>query len=407
MLTAATVEQAGVVRAPMGSIVLGGTDSNSVLASRVSLLPGSLTSTSGAGLSLPYGGTLDGIQWRLDGAVVEPRNVGGGALPIGVRLVSSETDVAPGAVLDMSGGGELTGAAFVSGRGGSVDILRHALADANPRYGFSQPGNEVYAIVPGYAGSAAPLGLSDGSADPAVGQQVVVPAGVPGLAAGTYTLLPASFALQPGAYRVELGASGATGATTALATGTGSWRVAGHRADALGGAVSPLLTDLLLTPAATVRRHSGYNETSYNAFVTASAQRLGLPRGWQTVDAGTLRLELGAGAGRQGPLHCASRVRHASSPPLAVAGSAAAWRLHGSARWARWRSSRRVATLAQTRRGDHRSRCAQCAATFAVGHQCTPALGRTIRHRCHGHWPGRGGAQWRRAARAGSPDWCG
>ncbi|MGF6416711.1 filamentous hemagglutinin family protein [Stenotrophomonas sp. AN71] len=300
MLTAATVEQAGVVRAPMGSIVLGGTDTNSIAASSVSLLPGSLTSTSGAGVSLPYGGTLDGIQWQLDGAAVTPRNVGGGAVPIGIRLVSSQTDVAPGAVLDMSGGGELTGAAFVGGRGGSVDILRHALADANPRYGFSQSGNEVYAIVPGYAGSAAPLGLSDGSADPVVGQQVVVPAGVPGLAAGTYTLLPASFALQPGAFRVELGASGPTGATTALSTGTGSWRVAGHRANGLGGAVSPLLTDLLLTPAATVRRHSGYNETSYNAFVAASAQRLGLPRGWQTVDAGTLRLELGDGAGRQG-----------------------------------------------------------------------------------------------------------
>jgi hypothetical protein len=30
-------------------------------------------------------------------------------------------DAAPGAVLDLSGGGELTGAGFVSGRGGSVN----------------------------------------------------------------------------------------------------------------------------------------------------------------------------------------------------------------------------------------------------------------------------------------------
>lgn len=300
MLAAATVEQGGVVRAPMGSITLGGTDRSNTIASRVSFLPGSLTSTSGAGLSLPYGGTVDGIQWRLDGSIVAPRNVGGGALPVGIGVVSSQTDVARGAVLDMNGGGELTGAAFVSGRGGSVDILRHTLAEANPRYGFSQAGSEVYAILPGYTGNAAPQGLSDGTADPRVGQQIVVPAGVPGLAAGTYTLLPASFALQPGAFRVEVGASSTTGSAKALPTGTGSWRVAGHRSDSLAGTVSPLLTDLLLTPAATVRRHSGYNENSYNAFTAASAQRLGLPRGWQTVDAGMLRFELGNGAGRQG-----------------------------------------------------------------------------------------------------------
>ncbi|WP_447781736.1 filamentous haemagglutinin family protein [Stenotrophomonas riyadhensis] len=300
MLAAATVEQGGVVRAPMGSITVGGTDRSNTIASRVSFLPGSLTSTSGAGLSLPYGGTVDGIQWRLDGSIVVPRNVGGGALPVGIGVVSSQTDVALGAVLDMNGGGELMGAAFVSGRGGSVDILRHTLAEANPRYGFSQSGSEVYAILPGYTGNAAPQGLSDGTADPRVGQQIVVPAGVPGLAAGTYTLLPASFALQSGAFRVEMGASSTSGSATPLPTGTGSWRVAGHRSDGLVEAVSPLLTDLLLTPAATVRRHSGYNETSYNAFTAANAQRLGLPRGWQTVDAGMLRFELGNGAGRQG-----------------------------------------------------------------------------------------------------------
>ncbi|MBQ0740807.1 hypothetical protein J9332_41695, partial [Aquimarina celericrescens] len=87
----------------------------------------------------------------------------------------------------------------------------HALADANPRYGFSESASPVYAILPGYTGSAAPLGLSDGSLDPGIGQQITIPAGVPGLPAGTYTLLPASFALQQGAFRVELGRTGAVG----------------------------------------------------------------------------------------------------------------------------------------------------------------------------------------------------
>ena len=53
-----------------------------------------------------------------------------------------------GAVLDLSGGGELRGAAFVAGRGGSVDILRTPLVNANPTFTNSAAGNAIYAIVP-------------------------------------------------------------------------------------------------------------------------------------------------------------------------------------------------------------------------------------------------------------------
>ncbi|KAG1253699.1 hypothetical protein G6F65_017355 [Rhizopus arrhizus] len=133
-------------------------------------------------------------------------------------------------------------------------------------------------------------------ADPGIGQRITVPEGGPGLAAGTYTLLPASYALQPGAFRVEVGAQG-TQQALATATGTGSWKVSGQQAQGLGPAASPLWTDLVLTPADVVRRHSGYNETGYNAFVQDDAARRGIARGMQSVDAGTLRLTLGAGAG--------------------------------------------------------------------------------------------------------------
>lgn len=295
-LVAATVQQGGNVQAPMGTLQLGGLIQNGTVGSRVELLPGSVTSTSGAGLSLPYGGTVDGVDWR-----VGTRSLGSltpaGISSMGVTLKANEIEVAPGALLDMSGGGELTGAAFVSGRGGSVDVLRTALADANPRYGFSASGNPVYAIVPGRAGTFAPSG-EEGFAAPAVGQQITVPAGVPGLAAGTYTLMPASYALQPGAFRVELGATGTSGIAQPIATGTGTWRVSGQQRTALGTAISPLLTDILLTPAAVVRRHSGYNETSYNSFAQSVADRRGESRGWQTIDALGLTLALGEGAGR-------------------------------------------------------------------------------------------------------------
>ncbi|WP_313248206.1 filamentous haemagglutinin family protein [Stenotrophomonas indicatrix] len=297
-LVAATVQQGGAVWAPMGTLQLGGLAVGGTAGGRVELLPGSITSTSGAGLALPYGGTADGVNWRIGSRSVDSLTAGG-ISSMGVTLKANQVNVSPDALLDMSGGGDLTGAAFISGRGGSVDVLRTALADANPRYAFSASGNPVYAIVPGYTGAFAPTS-TDGFAAPGIGQQITVPAGVPGLPAGTYTLLPANFALQPGAFRVELGATGASGISRPLQTGTGTWRVSGHQRGDLGGVESPLLTDLLLTPAAAVRRHSGYNETSYNAFVQATADRRGESRGWQTIDALGLTLALGEGAGRQG-----------------------------------------------------------------------------------------------------------
>ena len=58
---AASVVQGGVVRAPLGYLEIGQN------ADKVELLSGSLTSVSGAGLTLPYGGTVDGQVWRQPG----------------------------------------------------------------------------------------------------------------------------------------------------------------------------------------------------------------------------------------------------------------------------------------------------------------------------------------------------
>ncbi|BBN54805.1 hypothetical protein TRE132_29300 [Pseudomonas chlororaphis subsp. aurantiaca] len=204
-LGAAVIEQGGVLRAPLGNISLGTEQGILRYTKQLSLLPGSLTSVSAAGLSLPYGGTVDGVTWRFDGKQVDLLGVGGTSsnanLVVGAQLLGQSIEVQQGAVLDLSGGGQLLGAAFVSGRGGSTDARYNPLVQFGANGRFTLPGldtNPVYAIVPGVQASVAPSGGEAGATTPLVGQQISIDAGVPGLPEGTYTLLPSTYALLRG-----------------------------------------------------------------------------------------------------------------------------------------------------------------------------------------------------------------
>ncbi|MBO9726055.1 MAG: filamentous hemagglutinin family protein [Novosphingobium sp.] len=276
------INQGGVLRAPLGMIRLGvggdgyypGPDELPAgetywnqkyqrTTSKVNLLPGSLTSVSGDGLVIPYGGTADGITWLRNGTAIDTT-----ALYQGVTVIGS-LDAKAGAVLDLSGGGTVSGAAFTSGRGGSVDVLKTALANVNPAYAnFSDPDAKVYAIVPSYGNSAAPVAI-DGHAQPVSGQQIVIPEGVPGLKAGTYTLLPAEYALMKGAFRVEIGKTATLGAAGRGLTpmADGSYALGAHTAIANTGSTSPMPVNVILSSADVVRTHSAYNETTFEKFL--------------------------------------------------------------------------------------------------------------------------------------------
>lgn len=155
-----SIRQGGVVRAPLGLIEVGILGTH-----KVELLPGSLTSVSGKGLVLPYGGTVDGQVYQYNGKTVSFLGQGAianlnGDLNVGVILGGQSVAVLPEATLDLSGGGELLGAGFISGRGGSTDARYNPLMQVGTHGGFVLPGlgsNPVYAIVPGAQPGYAPV----------------------------------------------------------------------------------------------------------------------------------------------------------------------------------------------------------------------------------------------------------
>ncbi|MDH2379981.1 filamentous haemagglutinin family protein [Bradyrhizobium sp. CER78] len=281
---ASNIDQGGVVRAPLGRIWFDNyvqAYANGLPDPHVTFRSSSITSASAAGLIMPFGGTSDGITYQgADGTLLNLASAsivdisGNTKVASGISIGATSFVGEAGAVIDLTGGGTLTGAGFISGRGGSVDVLKTALVNANPINNYSATGNKVYAILPGYAANYAAAITSNGAGDPAIGQQITLSTGVLGLPAGTYTLLPSSYALLPGGYRVELGATGTT-MVAPVAAGNGSVVTSGYLGVANTAILDTFPTRVILTAGQTMRSYSQYNETSYADFARAQAAKFG------------------------------------------------------------------------------------------------------------------------------------
>ena len=307
-LEAQTINQDGIIRAPLGAITFGINGSKTAPnTSGVNFLAGSITSVSADGLTLPYGGTTDGVTYTVNGQTFTTPDVIVAAFSPsrGVTVEGDSVSVAKGALLDLSGGGTLFGEGFISGRGGSLDVLSTALVNQNPSNTFSASGNTVYALVPGvqtYAPSVVDTNTGVTGNMPGIGQQITVPPGIPGLPAGTYTLMPSNYALLPGAFRVELGGRGNTNQPSVLSLENGSYEVNVNLGVANTGISSALQTEAIITPASVAETYSQYDLETYSAVATSQAQIFNQPRPVLPVDGSTLTIDLGT------PEHRASQL---------------------------------------------------------------------------------------------------
>lgn len=266
-LTAARIDHGGVLRSPLGTINIRAVDGGSEGAGSVILRPGSLLSVSADGRQIPYGFTTNGDTWR-DPFTGRELTV----LPVKTVNVEAETlDMQADAVIDTSGGGDLVAREFVPGLGGTRDWLT-GYFDRDMNW-VEAPGR-IYAVIPGYAGDVAPAGTARTGLYDGVGDQVYLSGGS-GLEAGVYTLLPAEYAIMPGAFRVTLAHD--RGDFTDMLPGQhrpltdGSSIQAGYRIDGASGQGEQRNAGWLVMPGRTLRMRSHYNESSANSFFTSAA----------------------------------------------------------------------------------------------------------------------------------------
>jgi filamentous hemagglutinin family protein len=184
-VNADNIVQGGTLLAPFGTIALNANPVNGSL----TLASGSTTSVSGNGALLPYGILENGTEWEYGLTPLLLANVS--SVPARqVTLTGAAVTVAKGATVNVSGGGDLSAYQWTPGTGGTTDALANGVT----------PG--LYAIVPtsGSFGPYDPLVYNGSTLQP--GESVYLSGGG-GLAAGFYALLPARYALLPGAYLVQ------------------------------------------------------------------------------------------------------------------------------------------------------------------------------------------------------------
>ena len=202
-----------------------------------------------------------------------------------VTLNADNMMLAPGAVVDLSGGGDLLAYEFVPGPGGSLDILDPTVSTTS------------FAVVPSFGSEYAPVDpLESRGFDVAIGTRIVLAAGS-GLPAGEYTVLPPRYALLPGAYLLTPRANSLDALPgVALPDSDGIPIVAGRFSVAGSGASDTRWQGFRVENGTQVRARAEYVESSGNAFFAEQAASLDLSAPLLPQDAGSLVLDIGTSA---------------------------------------------------------------------------------------------------------------
>ncbi|HUI60138.1 MAG TPA: filamentous hemagglutinin family protein [Steroidobacteraceae bacterium] len=277
-LTASTIDQEGVLQAPLGSIALNATDA-------LHLGPNSITSVHLSGSDVLLGSTVNQTNWYYsffgaDALNTNDQLFGPNAQSFPSKQISlngASVSVDGGAVVDLSGGGDVLAYEQIPGPGGRLDILS-----------LSHAGS-MFAVLPLQAGYG-PIDPSEfaGWTLPA-GSAVTLLQGADGLSAGTYAILPPRYALLPGAFLITPTSGFANmdpGKTVALADG--GIVVPGFDSTIDSGLRSANVSGFIVHPGSYAYQLAQYAITSANTYLPKLAGQLGVNVPQLPLDAGTL-----------------------------------------------------------------------------------------------------------------------
>lgn len=284
-INAPTITQDGVLRAPLGWITLNGES--------VTLGAGSLTSVSADGLTIPYGSTLNGQQWTYspDSYITD---VVTAPLAKTINLAGTTVSIDSGAKVDLSGGGDLLAYEWITGEGGSKDVL-------------ASGGTYQYAIIPTLGSQFAAIDAQYAQGSKATGNQIIYVSGVPGLAAGYYALLPARYAVLPGAYAIEVVKSDSNVASgTSIEQADGSYEVAARLGTAGTNILDSQTSTVIVASSAVVGTHSEYETSSANTYFSSTAAASGTAVPSLPADAGALQISATTSLALNGTIEMAS-----------------------------------------------------------------------------------------------------
>lgn len=274
VMEADTINQGGVLRAPFGTIELNARE-------QLNLQKDSLTSASGAGAVIPYGELINGTDWTVTPTGNSPRIITQAPTP-SIALRGPVVEQAAGAKVDVSGGGDLQALEFVPGAGGSSNVLEQA---------------NTYAIIPGYKNAYVPEAAGF---DQQIGTLIT-------LGTATYALLPARYAMLPGAYRVTLlkGYADAP-ANLNIPQALGGAIVSGRLSVANTSISSAQKVGVLVESVGVTRQRSEFTDARASTFFETQAARQERTLNHATADAGQLILAASERIRLEGDVNLAS-----------------------------------------------------------------------------------------------------
>ena len=335
-LAAENITQRGVLKAPLGTIDVVATPETIVDASTGAsteeggnIVMDGVTSTAADVPLVPYGNIVSSENWFYSGSpnIYQSGKSAINAPEQSIRLQGQQVSVNNDATINMSGGGDVLGYEFLPGPGGSKDVLDPAVAQSN----------NTYVILPWLKDGYAPQDrVIDAGWNLNAGDSVNLLEGATlnerfnvngksyqqsiNLAAGKYPLLPARYALVPGAIIVnKLDSYQDLQPGQNLNLLDGGRLVAGQLAAAGSNEHDSRTSGFVLYPRNYAFDRSEYNVSTLTDFLQtrAATDQVSLPRLPQ--DAGRLVINANTAIDLQGTVNATPGKAVAMDGPVAVA----------------------------------------------------------------------------------------